>query len=204
MLGKVKLLQQSEDGIHRLNGRIWIPKELQNVVMAETHKSKYTMHPGIDKMYKGSRNDYWWPGMNRSITQYVERCLTCLQVKKEHRKPSGYLQQLEILVWKWDKKEFVDLVNNFSNVGTQEGKKGKLSPRYIGPFKIVARVGEVAYRLELPEELRVNEKLRYNEEPIQIIDKKIMKLRSKPIPLVKLSSSVPDPTPEDLAVTMPR
>nr|GEW73632.1 hypothetical protein [Tanacetum cinerariifolium] len=46
MLGKVKLLQQSKDGIQRLNGRIWIPKELQNVIMAEAHKSKYTMPSG--------------------------------------------------------------------------------------------------------------------------------------------------------------
>ncbi|GKD58067.1 hypothetical protein Tco_1295576 [Tanacetum coccineum] len=66
------------------------------------------------------------------------------------------------------------------------GKRGKLSPRYIRPFRIVARVGEVAYRLELPEELRVNEKLRYDEKPIQITDIKIKKLRSKQIPLVKV------------------
>ncbi|GKE25249.1 putative nucleotidyltransferase, ribonuclease H [Tanacetum coccineum] len=67
ILGKVKLLQQSEDGIHRINGRIWIPKELQNVVMAKAYKSKYMMHPGNDKMYKGLRNDYWWPGIKRAI-----------------------------------------------------------------------------------------------------------------------------------------
>ncbi|GKB07212.1 putative reverse transcriptase domain-containing protein [Tanacetum coccineum] len=77
ILGKVKLLQQSEDGIHRINGRIWIPKELQNVVMAKAYKSK---------------------------------CLTCLQVKTEHQKPSGYLQPLEIPVWKWDKDNHLPLV----------------------------------------------------------------------------------------------
>ncbi|GJZ28442.1 putative reverse transcriptase domain-containing protein [Tanacetum coccineum] len=54
MLGKGKLLQQREDGIHRFNGRIWIPKELQNVVMEEAHKSKYTKHPGSDKILTNS------------------------------------------------------------------------------------------------------------------------------------------------------
>ena len=40
--------------------------------------------------------------MKRSVAQYVERCLTCLQVKTEHQKPAGTLQQIEIPVWKWD------------------------------------------------------------------------------------------------------
>ncbi|GJR77728.1 putative nucleotidyltransferase, ribonuclease H [Tanacetum coccineum] len=93
------------DALSRKEGLepIRIPKELQNVVMKEAHKSKYTMHPGSEKMYKGLRNDYWWPGMKRSIEQYVERCLTCLQVKTKHQKPSGYMQQLEIPIWKWGK-----------------------------------------------------------------------------------------------------
>ncbi|KAI3816319.1 hypothetical protein L1987_16012 [Smallanthus sonchifolius] len=93
-------------------------------------------------------------------------------------------------------------------------KKGKLKPRYIGPFEITAKVGPVAYRLKLPEQLagihntfhvsnlrkclvdeaqqipleevHINEKLNFVEEPLQIEDRKIKKLRKKKIPLVKV------------------
>ena len=93
-------------------------------------------------------------------------------------------------------------------------KRGKLGPRYIGPFRIVARVGRVAYRLELPEELsrihntfhvlqlqkfitdqeavvslddiQVNERLNYVERPVAILEWKKKILRNKEIPLVKV------------------
>nr|KYP47446.1 Retrotransposable element Tf2 [Cajanus cajan] len=45
---------------------------------------------------------FWWPGMKREIVEYVVACLTCQKVKVEHQKPSGLMQQMEILEWKWD------------------------------------------------------------------------------------------------------
>ena len=94
------------------------------------------------------------------------------------------------------------------------GKKGKLSPRYVGPFEILERVGSVAYRLALPpalsrlhnifhvsmlrryvpdpshilnyEPLQVKENLSYEEVPIQILDHKEQVLRNKTINLVKV------------------
>ncbi|KAL5544363.1 hypothetical protein UlMin_008147 [Ulmus minor] len=94
------------------------------------------------------------------------------------------------------------------------GKKGKLSPRYIGPFEILERIGKVAYRLVLPPELssvhnifhvsmlrkyvsdpshmlenesiQVHEDLTYKEQPVQILDLKDKTLRNKVIPLVKV------------------
>ena len=94
------------------------------------------------------------------------------------------------------------------------GKRGKLSPRYIGPFSIIRRVGTVAYQLELPsqlqrihntfhisnlrkcladeeakvplEEISVNERLHYKEEPEKIIDQTTRKLRNKEVALVKI------------------
>ena len=94
------------------------------------------------------------------------------------------------------------------------GRKGKLSPRYIGPFEILERVGVVAYRLALPpslsgvhnvfhvlmlrryvadpshvlqqEEVNVSLDAKYKERPVQILDRKNKELRNKTIPLVKV------------------
>ncbi|GJS24204.1 putative reverse transcriptase domain-containing protein [Tanacetum coccineum] len=85
--------------------RIWVPLVggVRTVIMDEAHKSKYSVHPGADKMYHDLRDIYWWPGMKRDIATYVSKCLTCSKVKAEHQRPSGLFQQLEIPEWKWDK-----------------------------------------------------------------------------------------------------
>ncbi|GJS96036.1 putative reverse transcriptase domain-containing protein [Tanacetum coccineum] len=71
--------------------------------MDEAHTSRYSIHPGADKMYHDLRDLYWWPGMKKDIAEYVSRCLTCSKIKAEHQKPSGLLQQPEIPEWKWEK-----------------------------------------------------------------------------------------------------
>jgi hypothetical protein len=94
------------------------------------------------------------------------------------------------------------------------GKKGKLSPRFIGPFKITQKVRKLAYRVALPpdligthdvfhmsmlrkyianpeviveyEPLEIQEGLTYVEKPVRIVDKKEQVLRTKMIPIVKV------------------
>nr|GFA99947.1 polyprotein, putative [Tanacetum cinerariifolium] len=93
-------------------------------------------------------------------------------------------------------------------------KRGKLNPRYIGPFRILAKVGIVAYRLELPEqlskvhstfhvsklkkcmadeplaiplyEIQVDDKLNFIEEPVEIMDREVKRLKQSRIPNVKV------------------
>ncbi|CAN6691063.1 unnamed protein product [Malus baccata var. baccata] len=67
------------------------------------------------------------------------------------------------------------------------GKKGRLSPRYIGYYDIIERIGEAAYILELPPELsKINPNLTYDEEPMTILDWKDKVLRNKTVSLVKV------------------
>ncbi|GJY60676.1 putative reverse transcriptase domain-containing protein [Tanacetum coccineum] len=69
------------------------------------------------------------------------------------------------------------------------GKKGKLAPRYVGPFEIVEHVGPVAYRLRLPQELKeikIDDKLYFVEEPVEIMDRQVKKLKRSWIPIVKV------------------
>ncbi|GKD29303.1 putative reverse transcriptase domain-containing protein, partial [Tanacetum coccineum] len=87
-----------------LNGKSWLPcyGNLRSVVMHESHKSKYSIHPGSEKIYQDMKKLYWWPNMKANITTYVSKCLTCARVKAEHQRPSGLLVQPAIPKWKWD------------------------------------------------------------------------------------------------------
>nr|GEW66386.1 retrotransposon protein, putative, Ty3-gypsy subclass [Tanacetum cinerariifolium] len=76
---------------------------LRDLIMLESHKSKYSIHPGSDKMYHDLKKLYWWPNMKADIATYVRKCLTCAKVKAGHQRPSGLLQQPEIPVWKWER-----------------------------------------------------------------------------------------------------
>ncbi|GKC83683.1 putative reverse transcriptase domain-containing protein [Tanacetum coccineum] len=97
-------LEPRADGTLCLNGKSWLPcyGDLRTVIMHESHKSKYSIHPGSDKMYQDMKKLYWWPNMKADIATYVRKCLTCARVKAEHQRPSGLLVQPEIPQWKWD------------------------------------------------------------------------------------------------------
>ncbi|GJY29064.1 putative reverse transcriptase domain-containing protein [Tanacetum coccineum] len=101
--GMINKLEPRADGTLCLNNRIWIScfGDLRALIMHESHKSKYSIHPGSDKMYQDQKKLYWWPNMKAKIATYVNKCLTCAKVKAQYHKPSGLLVQLEIPQCKW-------------------------------------------------------------------------------------------------------
>nr|GFB97364.1 putative reverse transcriptase domain-containing protein [Tanacetum cinerariifolium] len=106
-------LEPRADGTLCLNDRSWLPcyGDLRSVIMHESHKSKYSIHPGFEKMYQHVKKLYWWPNMKADIATYVSKCLTCARVKAEHQRPSGLLVQPAILKWKWDNIT-IDFITN--------------------------------------------------------------------------------------------
>ncbi|GJZ52953.1 putative reverse transcriptase domain-containing protein [Tanacetum coccineum] len=76
-----------------LKNRSWLPcfGDLRALIMHESHKSKYPIHPGSDKMYQDFKKLYWWPNMKSEIATYVSKCMTCAKVKAGYQKPSGLL-----------------------------------------------------------------------------------------------------------------
>ncbi|GKA14764.1 putative reverse transcriptase domain-containing protein [Tanacetum coccineum] len=143
----------------------------------------------------------------KKIVQIKNRLLTARSRQKSYadvrRKPMefqvGDMVMLKVSPWKG--------VIRF-------GKRGKLSPRYIGPFKIIERIGPVAYKLELPdklhgihntfhvsnlkkcladenlviplEEIQLDDKLHFIEEPVEIMDREVKQLKQSRIPIVKV------------------
>ena len=102
--GMEKKFEIREDGTRYFMDRIWTPRYggFRDVVMNEAHTTKYSVHPGSDKMYLDLKKLYWWPNMKDDIATYVSKCLTCAKVKVEYQKPSGLLQQPKIPEWKWE------------------------------------------------------------------------------------------------------
>ncbi|GJR97571.1 reverse transcriptase domain-containing protein [Tanacetum coccineum] len=103
--GMDKAFEIRPDGTRCIKNRRWLPLfgNMRDLIMHESHKSKYSIHPGSDKMYQDLKKLYWWPNMKAIIAEYVGKCLTCSRVKAECQKPSGLLVQPEIPMWKWER-----------------------------------------------------------------------------------------------------
>nr|GEU77155.1 putative reverse transcriptase domain-containing protein [Tanacetum cinerariifolium] len=101
--GMDKAFEVRPDETRCIKNRSWLPLfgNLRDLNMHEAHKSKYSIHPGSDKMYQDLKKLYWWPNMKAIIAEYVGKCLICSRVKAKCQKPSGLLIQPEIFMWKW-------------------------------------------------------------------------------------------------------
>ncbi|GJW45843.1 putative reverse transcriptase domain-containing protein [Tanacetum coccineum] len=109
-----------KEQIKPLRNRSWLPLfgNLGDLIMHESHKSKYSIHPGSDKMYQDLNKLYWWPNTKAIIAEYVGKCLTCSRFKAECQKPSGLLVQPEIPMWKWERIT-MDFITKFPKTSNE-------------------------------------------------------------------------------------
>ncbi|GJZ54264.1 putative reverse transcriptase domain-containing protein [Tanacetum coccineum] len=326
--GLDEMIELRNDGVLYYLDRIWVPLkgDVRTLIMDEAYKSKYSIHPGADKMYYDLRDRYWWPGMKKDIAEYegiamdfvtkfprtssghdtiwvimdrltksahflpmhedykMERLarlylneivtrygvpISIISDRDSHFTSSVRCAPFEALYGRkcrssilWAEVREGQLIGHelvqettkkisqikdrlkaardrqkiyadkrkkpleFS-VGdyvllkvspwkgmVRFGKKGKLAPKFVGPFEIIKKVGPVAYRLDFPEELndvhdtfhmsnlkkcladptlkvpldeiQVDAKLNFVEEPVEILEREFKKLKRSRIAIVKV------------------
>ncbi|XP_071733907.1 uncharacterized protein [Rutidosis leptorrhynchoides] len=179
---KDKKFEIKSNGTRYFADRIWIPKfgGLRELVMDEAHKTRYSIHPGSGKMYHDLKEFYWWPNMKAEIATYVGKCLTCSKVKAENQKPSGTRD------YPRDNRE--DLSDSRK---IKDGKKLKL-PQELSGIHNAFHVSNLKKcladeSLVIPlEELSIDDKLHFVEEPMEVMDREVKTLKHSRIPIVKV------------------
>ncbi|KAJ9557277.1 hypothetical protein OSB04_011891 [Centaurea solstitialis] len=178
MVGCANSLSEDGRGLKVFKARIWVPRlsGMRDVVLAEAHKSRLSIHPGSTKMYQDLRLDYWWPGMKTDIGRYVEKCTTCLQVKAEHQKPYGSLQPLEVPMWKWEELT-MDLVTKLPKTQRQHDSIWVIVDRLTksAPFLPVRE----SYSMDQWAQLYIDEVVSRHGLPVKIISDRDSQFTSK-------------------------
>nr|GEU86121.1 hypothetical protein [Tanacetum cinerariifolium] len=217
LCGMIKNLEHRTDGTLCLWNGSWKPYfgNLKTLIMHESHKLKYSIHPGSDKMYQDLKKLYWWLNMKAEIATYVNLGTPLDMSMAYHPQMNGRgertIQTLEAML----RACVIDFGKGIAmeRSDTFLSKRGKLNPRYIKPFKILAKVGTVAYRLELQgqlsqvystfhvsnlkkcfsdkplaislDEIQIDDKLNFIKELIKIMDREVKQLKQSCILIVK-------------------
>nr|GEV78159.1 putative reverse transcriptase domain-containing protein [Tanacetum cinerariifolium] len=208
--GLDKLMERMSDrALYHLD-RIWVPLkgDVRTLIIDEAHKSKYSVHPGADKMYY----DFGiGPELVQETTEKILQIKDRLKAVRDCQKSYAVKRRKPL---EFNVGEYVLLkVSPWKGV-VRFGKKGKLAPRFVGPFKITERIGPVAYILRLPKELngvhdtfhvlnlkkcladptlqipldeiQVDAKLNFMEEPVEILEREFKKLKRSRIAIVNV------------------
>ncbi|GJY72249.1 putative reverse transcriptase domain-containing protein [Tanacetum coccineum] len=258
--GLDEMIEHRSDGALYYLDRIWVPLkgDVRTLIMDEAHKSKYSVHPGADKMYhdlKDSRfTSRFWQSMQKALGTKLDmstayhpqtdslsertiqtledmlRAVRCAPFEDLYgRKCRSPIMWAEIGEGQLIGPDYADKRRKpleFSvgeyvllKVSPWKGvvrfrKKGKLVPRFVGSFEITERIGPVAYRLRLLEELngvhdtfhvsnlkkcltdptmqvpldeiKVDAKLNFVEEFMEILEREFKKLKRNRIAIVKV------------------
>nr|GEX25717.1 putative reverse transcriptase domain-containing protein [Tanacetum cinerariifolium] len=190
--GMINKLESRADKTLCLNNQSWIScfADLTALIMHESHKSKYSIHLGSDKMYQDLKKLYWWLNMKAEITTYVSKCLTCAKVKIEYEKPFGLLIQPEIPQWKWENIT-IDFVTKFPKttavqdtiwslnkaLGTRLDWSTAYHPETDGQSKRTIQTLEDMLRACV---------LDFGKEPVEIMNREVKRLKQSRIPIFKV------------------
>ena len=95
---KAACFHRDGEGVLWFNSRLVVPKdiELRKLIFDEAHLSRYSIHPGINKMYQDLKQRFWWTRMKQEIVRYVSECDTYQRVKVSHLRSTGHLRPLSI------------------------------------------------------------------------------------------------------------
>ena len=88
----------------RYQGRLCVPDVdgLRDQILEEAYATRYSIHPGLPKMYHDLRETYWLEGLKRDIAEFVAKCPNFQQVNSEHQKTGSILHEIQIPTWKWE------------------------------------------------------------------------------------------------------
>ncbi|GKC42551.1 putative reverse transcriptase domain-containing protein, partial [Tanacetum coccineum] len=230
------------DGIQYFDKRIWLPLfgALQDLIMHESHKSKYLIHPGSDQMYQDLKKLYWWPNMKADIATYEIVCRHGVPVSiisdRDSRFASGFWRSLQkALGTDVNMNTAYHLETNGQSERTIQTLEDML--RHAAPFVALygrkcrspicwSEVGDSQLTrpelvrettekiLKLPEKLReihntfhvsnlkrcladenliipleeiqLDDKLHFIEEPVEIMDREVKQLKQSRISIIKV------------------
>ncbi|XP_016704148.1 uncharacterized protein [Gossypium hirsutum] len=212
----------NSDGVLCFHGWVCVSNDsdLRQSILRKVHSSPYTIHLGGNKMYWDLRELYWWPGLKREVLGFklVSKTKDKVRLIPDHLKAASDRQKSYADLKMRDIEYYVGGYV-FLNVSPWKKvlrfrHKEKLSPKFIGPYQILKRVGPIAYQLELPleldrihvvfyvsmlrqywsnpshivsvKEIEVRLDLTFEEKLVWILDRDVKLLRRKSIPLVKV------------------
>ncbi|GKA03341.1 reverse transcriptase domain-containing protein [Tanacetum coccineum] len=154
--GLDEMIKQRSDGTLYYLDRIWIPLkgEARTLIMDEAHKSKYSVHPGADKMYYDLRDMYWWPGMKKDIAEY----------------------QPKIPIWKWE-GIVMDFVTKLPRTSSGHDIKWVIVDRLTKSAHFLPMRED--YKMERLARLYLNEIVARHGVPISIISDRDSRFTSR-------------------------
>ena len=97
------MFEENEHGLKTFQNHIWVPNMggIRDILMEDSHKNMYFIHPSSTKMYLDLKPYYLWPTIKVDVATYVAECVTCARVKAQHQKPYGDLESLSSPMCRW-------------------------------------------------------------------------------------------------------